>query len=1098
MDPFANVDEAADPSLGSAAGSIFTPPDPGAETGTGELDSVEFSDHPDAAAGVDFDLAADAATYPERTIHEPAEEEDDLAPTDPDSELFPSPPSSGDVLAAAGLRPAGDTDSSVPLGGLPGGLPRGIQPASSGSSSGFLAEPAAPLRPKSSERTSAVQPSTGSVELDWVAGPSSAEMLLPEEPRAGRRPGAVTPTSDSGVVYGDDSSPYDAGTSAVAPAAGGGRGVNRGAGVGLLFGLLLGGGIASGVYFSGVIDQPGTPKGNGATAQPGTNPGPPPMPLPGAPAAVTVADARAAIDAGDPARALKAIEAAGATTPEAKAARGQARLLARLREFPATATADDEGLKAARADLEAVVNDADAAKTPEGEKAAVRAAVHLGLTHELAGDRAKAKGVYNAAAKRFPKAADVFQSAIDRLDATNPPVPAGATSFRLTPADADRLALAVTFLFLQDEPAPAAEPAEAGGHFWRAANLAAGGKYADAVVVIDAAKKAHQARARALAGRGLNPLTDPLEQIFPRTCDDLKAYWDLRRTLYEHKGVGVAFQDQKDVGKVLDGFAAFKTERDTARAGEKLAGEKLAVTQKGLLAEQEALKAEKATSTRLTTDLAKAGDDLKKTAADLVKEKAAVVALGKDVEAAKKQADLITEKAKSLDAALATSDKARRDADAIVAGVAAELKAGKLLPEKHAPGDVVAAAKSAVGRATGPDLTSLIPPGVAATIGAPATTATLLDLAARAGKSETAAKEATRALTAATAKYTADFAKAKTDYDTATKAAADAHATALKKASDDADKLLTKTKTDAATALTKTRTEAEAEVAKATKAAMATEAKLKTDHTAAVTKLKADYDGAVTKLKADSKAEIAAAEKKAMDAATESKAAVAAAEKRFRDELKNAVSPADSLPLWLPILTELRRPADADPALAAATRVLTFVPPPSEDAGRANTVAGLALALKRDLAGARDRFEAAKRNPTFAADKDWGRAADVGLASLTDPSAPLRVTVDTTRRRDALEAARSLGAGIAAYNAGQYALAERALADAAWHDPDSPLPWYFLGATRWAAGNAAQARDDFRQGAVREAKGVATGRAVSAAIAPIQGPARSALDAARP
>ena len=51
--------------------------------------------------------------------------------------------------------------------------------------------------------------------------------------------------------------------------------------------------------------------------------------------------------------------------------------------------------------------------------------------------------------------------------------------------------------------------------FWKAVNLAAAGKYADAVKQVTEAKAAHEKRAKALAGRGLNPLSDPLEQIFP-------------------------------------------------------------------------------------------------------------------------------------------------------------------------------------------------------------------------------------------------------------------------------------------------------------------------------------------------------------------------------------------------------------------------------------------------------------------------------------------------------------------------------------------------------------------------------------------------------
>jgi len=1067
-DLFAGVDEGEEPSLSSAPSSIFTTPvapiSGGSDALTTEGDAVEFSDHPDpAASGVDFDDMGGGPTYPERTLHEAFSEDDAFDLTDPGRAQGKNP-SSGDVLAASRQEGAG-LDWMTPVVPSGGKKPKGKDfNLDRTTDPGFLAEPAAPVRPGTA------QPSTsGSVELDWVAGSSTSELLLtesePAPPKPPRRParGADDSTDETRVV----------------PSAG--AGVNRGAMFGLLGGLLLGVGGAFGVYSSGLLD-PAKPTGPVAVVPrpPDTNA----APTPGTVAPPTTADAQAALDSGDPARALKALEAAGATTPEAKAARGQARLFARLRE-PAAVTGDDAALKDARADLEAVVNDADAAKTADGERAAVRAAVHLGLTHEVAGDRTKAKEVYAAAAAKFPKAADVFQAALDRLDATAPPAAPGATSFRLAPADAERLAVAAAFLFLQDNPAPAAEPAEAGGPFWRAVNFGARRDYDKAIAAVNEAKAAHAKRAAALAGRGLNPLTDPREQIFPRACDELAAYWALSKTVYLHPTVGPLARAET-VGKALDTFAGYRTERDTAVSDAKLATEKLIVAQKGLLAEQEALKTTKDALKTEKETAAKIGDDLKKAAADLTKAKTDAVALMKDVDAAKKLADDNAAKAKALDAELVAAEKSRKDAEAVVSGVAAELRAAKILPEKHSPADVVAAAKSAASRATGPDLTSLIPPGTAAAVGGPATTGTLLDLAARAGKLDADAKRAAADLKAATTKHATDYAAARADADAA-----------LKKATDDATKVLDKTKTEAATELTRTKADAEKLLTK-TKTDAATElAKLKTDAAGMLTKLKTDGDATLTKLKADHKAESAALEKRAADDAAAAKAALVVAEKQFRAELANAVSPVEALPLWQAVLTDLRRPSDADPALAAADRVLKSAVPDSEAAARANAVAGQALALKGDKAAARARFEAAKRSPAYAADKDWARAADVGLASLTDPAAASRVAVDATRRRDPDAAVRSLGAGVAAYRAGNVAAAERALADAAWHDPDSPLPWYFLGAARWAA-NEAQARDDFRQGAVREAKGTVPGRVIGGAIAPIQGPARAALDAVRP
>ena len=60
------------------------------------------------------------------------------------------------------------------------------------------------------------------------------------------------------------------------------------------------------------------------------------------------------------------------------------------------------------------------------------------------------------------------------------------------------------------------------------------------------------------------------------------------------------------------------------------------------------------------------------------------------------------------------------------------------------------------------------------------------------------------------------------------------------------------------------------------------------------------------------------------------------------------------------------------------------------------------------------------------------------------------------------------------------------------------MTWYYLGAARWAKGEEGQAKKDIAQGAEREAKSVVPGRAVSSALAPIQGAARDAIDKVRP
>ena len=756
--------------------------------------------------------------------------------------------------------------------------------------------------------------------------------------------------------------------------------------VGGVVGVLVGVGACAGLYFGGVLDKPaeGPPRGTAQvnnTNGVGSRMGQPP-----AAATPTVADAQKALAAGDPAEALKALEAANAETPEAKATRGQARLMARLRDAAAVAPNDPE-LAKARVDLHAVADDATAGPT------AVKAAIHLGLTHEVAGNRAEARKVYAAAQQKFPKAADVFQAALDRLAATD--ADAGKTS--LSPRDAEQLALAASFLLVfTQEPPPPEEPAEAGGLFWKAMNAAAAGRYADAADAVTKAKAAHQARAKALSGRGLNPLSDPLEQIFPKCCDDLKAYWDLRAAVYGNKALAAA-KTPADVTKALDGFAtAVKTAEATATA----------------------------------------------TAAELVKAKESLVKVEGDLKASMERATTLAEDVKKAEAAQKTTDAARLAAESTVAAVAKELQAGKFLPEKFEPAAILPAQKEAVTRA-----------GL--------TAADLVKLSDRVKTSEAEAK-------AATEKLAADTKKMQDEYAASMKKLTDAHAAEIKKFTDNpiADKL----KADHA-----------AEVKKLTDA-----------HTAAMKKAAEDGDEKIKQFLVQRADDL-----KKFEAATEEhNKQLLAMRKKFEADLGNAVSPTQTLDIWLPLLNVARRPADADAATAAAEKVLTTAPKDSEDAAKALVVSGLATHIKGNVATAKGLFASARANPTYAPSKDWARIADAMLGRIEDPTGGA-VAANPLKKNPAA-AARALDAGITAYKAGRYADAVKALAESTAADASNPLAWYYLGASRWQTGGREQASADYRMGAEREADRTMSAKAINDALAPIQGPARDALTNARP
>jgi tetratricopeptide (TPR) repeat protein len=271
--------------------------------------------------------------------------------------------------------------------------------------------------------------------------------------------------------------------------------------------------------------------------------------------------------------------------------------------------------------------------------------------------------------------------------------------------------------------------------------------------------------------------------------------------------------------------------------------------------------------------------------------------------------------------------------------------------------------------------------------------------------------------------------------------------------------------------------------------------KLKDDHTAEVKKMADRFVADMKKLTETYETKVKTLE----SAVAEEKKAAEALAAKFKVDLGAAMSPAQALDVWLPLLTDLRRVSDADPALATATKVLSTAPNDSEDSAKARTVAGMAHFLKGDLTRARELFVSAQASPAYraAAGKPWARAADVGLQSINDPLAPYRRPVEP-RKTDPKAAARHLDAGMKAYKAGRFADAVAALRQSVTADPSDPLAWYYLGAAKWETAGAEDAKKEFVQGAEQERLSTLPTRTIGDLLAPIQGPARDALTAARP
>ncbi len=1053
----AEIATGADPTLSAnpphsmGISSIFPPgggvtagPDDSAASGVpladaaifaqGESDSsVEFSDQPlaeDESLASQI-LSAGDSGLSDAPLRAPSASHPDASPsTDSviDWDLSANLDAAGiaDILNGGSKEPTPQMEDEPTL---PDG--RSASPSST-------AKPGKPNAPRTSDP---------SFEIDWIERSGSADQLhIPEEADAVWDADAATATPESlaGAVKAAADEPARskgkdktkgkakdkeriAATSAkTSPDA-----LRRPSGKagwvgGTLLGMLIAGGGWAGAYFGGFL--PGSPSGPAGTGQGLIRP--PGSGNPNTPAGnpVTVTDVAAALRAGNPARAKELAAAVNDETPTGKALAGEAQLFALVQTLKPDATipADDPDLKATQENLKAVVEDAEIASTPEGERTAVRAAVRLGISHELAGNPAAARKVYEDAAARFPRFASTFEAALDRLTSTvsvpavPAPVPDGGNSRRLTPADARQLLFAITLLQSDDPPAAPADEPEAGVYFWKAVNRAAGEKFTEAIEQIKKAKAAHIKQARAMPGGGLNPLSDPLEQIFARSCDDLQNYWELRAAIYSNKPVADLFKNE---------------------------GPAKAVTQ---LASAQKKAAE---AVVLMTNLKDATEKLTTASRDLKDAQALVTKLEKDVKAADiaklaVEEKLIAEEKARVTAQnnLAATEKAREASDAVVASLARELQTAKLLPGKFDTAELLAAQKAAADRATGPNLATLVPPGMMAVAGAGLSSAQLVDVADRLVKAELAAKVASDRLAIETKRIT-------TEHADAMKKLAEVHATNVAKLKDDQTAELKKAADEFA--------------ADAKKLADGFDAKMK------------DLQLAVAK------------EKEAKEAAVA----------QFKRDLGNAISPNQALDLWLPLLIELRRRSDTDPALATAEKVLASAPAESEDAGKAHTVAGLAFLFKGDRAAARMQFQRARTNPTHAparaAEKLWATAADIGLESVTDPLALYRTPIELPKR-DTARAARYLDAGIRAYKEDRFADAMTALTESTKADPTNPVAWYFLGSAKWARGMTDQANDDFRQGAVREAASNKTTRTITESLTVIQGAPRDALTAARP
>ncbi|CAN5271889.1 hypothetical protein BH11PLA2_BH11PLA2_12640 [soil metagenome] len=248
--------------------------------------------------------------------------------------------------------------------------------------------------------------------------------------------------------------------------------------------------------------------------------------------------------AGDPATALAAFTENGDESSEARAGRGQARWMAKVRklnEIGEKVDSTDMDISAARADLKSVVDSADRLQTPEEQAALLKAALNLGLILEATKKPDEAIKHYKAMAKQFaakPQFKKVFESAEKRVFRMQRPDNVKMTDDKYSFSPEALHDLGIANVILAEFAAVQPDLDEAGFHFWEAMDYASANKYKEAIDSITAARKAHEKQRMTKLGMGLNPLSDPTEQMFSRACHELNNYYVFKRQMYDDPLVG--------------------------------------------------------------------------------------------------------------------------------------------------------------------------------------------------------------------------------------------------------------------------------------------------------------------------------------------------------------------------------------------------------------------------------------------------------------------------------------------------------------------------------------------------------------------------------
>jgi tetratricopeptide (TPR) repeat protein len=255
--------------------------------------------------------------------------------------------------------------------------------------------------------------------------------------------------------------------------------------------------------------------------------------------------ARRHLENGEPDLALGAYEQCEESR-EVLTGRGQARWLTYLRQQKQhNAALEELDADVARARQELI-----SARTAE-------ATLWLGLINETFGHYKLANETYDHGLDNFPDRARLFTAARSRLDALT-----GTVNNKVAAIVDPQLGLALALALIEMPEQAGGFNAldEAGFDFWEAVRLARKGDYAAGREALLKARSAHEQRRDVIAHRGLNPDSDPRDDIFLHSCDQMIGWWDLQAKLH-YAGFKL---DGRTPAQVVDTLLASQRKYDEA------------------------------------------------------------------------------------------------------------------------------------------------------------------------------------------------------------------------------------------------------------------------------------------------------------------------------------------------------------------------------------------------------------------------------------------------------------------------------------------------------------------------------------------------------